>query len=256
MTNRKIVAKGEQIKDINIELNNITEQIEALKAQQNQLTYEKRKLTAEIIELKHADNKIANEQLVNEWLSEVTTKFDNEISADYDSFTQRSYITVSLCHQVTPQFAVTNTMLESQVKDYLHGIENTIKLYNELTAQNVFENLNLTYGYINENPFCTILMPKDDEHKSISLRLHNNGTVNVKIEDRVYDMPRYKAELYGGLTLVPVRIEDEYGNDINEYPFKLYNEQIMSINMLNTNLKLMLENFENSKNKFIKPFNE
>lgn len=257
MTNEKIVAKGEQIEAIDIELEDVTEQIKILQAQKDMLEGDKRKLTDEIIRLKQADNKTTNEQLVNKWASEMATKYDNKITVEHDDFIQRSYITVSLTvsswRQVSPQFAVTNNMSESQVKDYLHGIENTIKLFNEMAVQNMFENSNLSYGYIDEHSLHTIILLNNDAHKSISLRLRGDGLVDIEIEDCVYNMPRYEAKLYGELTLVPAVHEDEYGNDIGEYPFKLYEKQTVNIKMLGSGLKLMLSEFDKSKAQFIKP---
>lgn len=258
MTNEKIVAKGEQIEAIDIELEDVTEQIKILQAQKDMLEGDKRKLTDEIIRLKQVDNKTTNEQLINKWVSEMATKFDNKITVEHDDFIQRSYITVSLSvsswRQVGPQFAVTNNMSESQVKDYLHGIENTIKLFNEMAVQNMFENSNLSYGYIDEHSLHTIILPNDtDLNKFISLHLNDDGLVEVKIEDHVYHMSRYEAQLYGELTLVPDVREDEYGNDIGEYPFKLYEKQTINIKMLGSGLKLMLSEFDKSKAQFIKP---
>lgn len=258
MANEKIVAKGEQIKAINRELEDVTEQIKILQAQKDMLEGDKQKLTGEIAQLKQADNKTTNEQLVNKWVSKMKSKYDNKISVKHDDFIQRSYITVSLSvsswRQVSPQFAVTNNMSESQVKDYLHEIENIIKLFNEMAAQNVFENLNLTYDYIDEHSLYTIISLNDtDSNKSISLHLCDDGLVKVKIEDNVYDMPRYEAQLYGELTLVPVMAVDEYGNDIGKYPFKLYIERLININMLDSSLKLALDKFNKSKAQFIKP---
>ena len=258
MTNEKIVAKGEQIEAIDIELEDVTEQIKILQAQKDMLEGDKRKLTDEIIRLKQVDNKTTNEQLINKWVSEMATKFDNKITVEHDDFIQRSYITVSLSvsswRQVDPQFAVTNNMSESQVKDYLHGIENTIKLFNEMAVQNMFENSNLSYGYIDEHSLHTIILPNDtDLNKFISLHLNDDGLVEVKIEDHVYHMSRYEAQLYGELTLVPDVREDEYGNDIGEYPFKLYEKQTINIKMLGSGLKLMLSEFDKSKAQFINP---
>lgn len=258
MSNEKIVAKGKQIKAISRGLDDITEQIKILQAQKDMLECNKKQLTDEIAQLKQADNKATNEQLVNEWAAKMKSKYDNKISVEHDDFIQRSCITVSLSvsswRQVSPQFAVTNNMSESQVKDYLHGIENTIKLFNEMTVQNMFENSNLSYGYIDEHSLHTIILPNDtDLNKFISLHLNDNGLVEVKIEDHVYHMPRYEAQLYGELTLVPVVREDEYGNDIDEYPFKLYSESLIDIDMLGSSLKLMLSNFDKSKAQFINP---
>lgn len=218
MSNETIVKKGKQIEAINIELADVNEQIEILQAQANMLINDKKQLTNEIVELKQADNKTTNEQLVNKWVTKIKSKYDNKISVKHDDFSQCSYITVSLTvsswQQVSPQFAVTNNMSESQVKDYLHGIENTIKLFNEMAVQNVFENSNLSYGYIDEHSLHTIILLNNDAHKSISLRLRGDGLVDIEIEDCVYHMPRYEAKLYGELTLVPAVREDEYGNDI------------------------------------------
>ena len=258
MPNEKIVAKGKQIEELDIELADVNEQIKILQAQANMLTSNKKQLTKEIVELKQADNKTTNEQLVNKWVTKMKSKYDNKISVKHDDFIQRSYITVSLTvsswRQVSPQFAVTNNMSESQVKDYLHGIENTIKLFNEMAVQNMFENSNLSYGYIDEHSLHTIILPNDtDLNKFISLHLNDDGLVEVKIEDHVYHMSRYEAQLYGELTLVPDVREDEYGNDIGEYPFKLYSESLIDIDMLGTSLKLMLSKFDKSKTQFIKP---
>ena len=258
MSNEVIVKKGEQIKAIDIELEDVNQQMSILKAKVDMLTSDKNRLTKEIVDLKHNDNKTTNEQLVNKWVSKMKSKYDNKISVKHDDFIQRSYITVSLTvsswRQVSPQFAVTNNMSESQVKDYLHGIENTIKLFNEMAVQNMFENSNLSYGYIDEHSLHTIILPNDtDLNKFISLHLNDDGLVEVKIEDHVYHMSRYEAQLYGELTLVPDVREDEYGNDIGEYPFKLYSESLIDIDMLGTSLKLMLSKFDKSKTQFINP---
>lgn len=257
MSNEVIVKKSEQIKAIDIELEDVNQQMSILKAKVDMLTSDKNRLTKEIVELKHNDNKTTNERLIKEWVSEMKSKYDNKISVEHDDFIQRSYITVSLqvssWQQVSPQFAVTNNMSESQVKDYLHGIENTIKLFNEMAVQNVFENSNLSYGYIDEHSLYTIILLNNDAHKSISLRLRGDGLVDIEIEDCVYHMPRYEAKLYGELTLVPAVREDEYGNDIGEYPFKLYSESLIDIDMLGTSLKLMLSKFDKSKAQFINP---
>lgn len=254
MTNEAIVKKGEQIKAIDIELEDVNQQMSILKAKVDMLTSDKNRLTKEIADLKHNDNKTTNEQLVNKWVSKMKSKYDNKVSVKHDDFIQRLYITVSSWRQVSPQFAVTNNMSESQVKDYLHGIENTIKLFNEMAVQNMFENSNLSYGYIDEHSLHTIILPNDtDLNKFISLHLNDDGLVEVKIEDHVYHMSRYEAQLYGELTLVPDVREDEYGNDIGEYPFKLYSESPIDIDMLGTSLKLMLSKFDKSKTQFIKP---
>ena len=257
MSNEVIVKKSEQIKAIDIELEDVNQQMSILKAKVDMLTSDKNRLTKEIVELKHNDNKTTNERLIKEWVSEMKSKYDNKISVEHDDFIQRSYITVSLqvssWQQVSPQFAVTNNMSESQVKDYLHGIENTIKLFNEMAVQNVFENSNLSYGYIDEHSLYTIILLNNDAHKSISLRLRGDGLVDIEIEDCVYHMPRYEAKLYGELTRVPAVREDEYGNDIGEYPFKLYSESLIDIDMLGTSLKLMLSKFDKSKAQFINP---
>ena len=119
MSNETIAKKGEQIKAIDIELEDAKEQMSILKAKVDMLTSDKNRLTKEIVELKQADNKTTNEQLVNKWVSKMKSKYDNKISVKHDDFIQRSYITVSLTvsswRQVSPQFAVTNNMSESML---------------------------------------------------------------------------------------------------------------------------------------------
>lgn len=119
MSNEAIVQKGEQIKAIDVELEDVNQQMSILKAKVDMLTSDKNRLTKEIVDLKHNDNKTTNEQLVNKWVSKMKSKYDNKISVKHDDFIQRSYITVSLTvsswRQVSPQFAVTNNMSESML---------------------------------------------------------------------------------------------------------------------------------------------
>ena len=96
MSNEVIVKKGEQIKAIDIELEDVNQQMSILKAKVDMLTSDKNRLTKEIVDLKHNDNKTTNEQLVNKWVSKMKSKYDNKISVKHDDFIQRSYITVSL----------------------------------------------------------------------------------------------------------------------------------------------------------------
>ena len=65
MTNEAIVKKGEQVKAIEVELEDVKQQMEILKAKVDMLTSDKNRLTNEIVQLKQADNKTTNEQLVN-----------------------------------------------------------------------------------------------------------------------------------------------------------------------------------------------
>ena len=65
MSNEAIVKKGEQIKAIDVELDDVNQQMEILKAKADMLTSDKNRLTSEIVDLKHNDNKTTNEQLVN-----------------------------------------------------------------------------------------------------------------------------------------------------------------------------------------------
>lgn len=66
MSNETIVKKGEQIKAIDIELEDAKEQISILKAKVDMLTSDKNRLTKEIVELKHNDNHLTQEPLITE----------------------------------------------------------------------------------------------------------------------------------------------------------------------------------------------
>lgn len=66
MSNETIVKKGEQIKAIDIELEDAKEQISILKAKVDMLTSDKNRLTKEIVELKHNDNHLTQELLITE----------------------------------------------------------------------------------------------------------------------------------------------------------------------------------------------
>lgn len=53
MSNETIVKKGEQVKAIDVELEDVKQQMEILKAKADMLTSDKNRLTKEIVELKH-----------------------------------------------------------------------------------------------------------------------------------------------------------------------------------------------------------
>lgn len=66
MSNETIVKKGEQVKAIDVELEDVKQQMEILKAKADMLTSDKNRLTKEIVELKHNDNHLTQEPLITE----------------------------------------------------------------------------------------------------------------------------------------------------------------------------------------------
>ena len=75
MSNETIVKKGEQIKAIDIELEDVKQQVEILKAKANVLQSDKAQLTKEIIELKHNDNHLTQKPLITEWIDKMKSKY-------------------------------------------------------------------------------------------------------------------------------------------------------------------------------------
>lgn len=144
MANETIVKKGEQVKAIEVELEDVKQQMEILKAKANVLQSDKAQLTKEIVELKHNDNHLTQEPLITEWIDKMKSKYGIEITLGLTlkNGARLHRIDVVFDNNYVEYFHVSETKSEPVTKEFLDEIERTIILANELKAQNVLKELN------------------------------------------------------------------------------------------------------------------
>lgn len=153
-------------------------------------------------------------------------------------------------------FHVSETKSEPVTKEFLDEIERTIILANELKAQNVLKELNAESWYISKSSdkiFTSIYF--DESNKTISLRLKNDGLIDVHISETIYEVPQYKVELINSVYLKPKPSEDEYGNQSKEYSYELTYDRTVNINLAVQGIKSALENFDETQSKYVKSAN-
>lgn len=224
MTNEAIVKKGEQVKAIDIELEDVKQQMEILKAKADMLTSDKNRLTKEIVELKHNDNHLTQEPLITEWIDKMKSKYGIEITLGLTlkNGAELHRIDVAFDNNYAEYFHVSETKSEPATKEFLDEIERTIILVNELKAQNVLKELNAESWYISKSSdkiFTSIYF--NESNKSICLRLKKDGLIDVHISETIYEVPQYKVKLINSVYLKPKPSEDEYGNQFKEYSYEL-----------------------------------
>lgn len=260
MSNETIVAKGKQIEAINIELEDTEALIKQLKAKVNTLHLDKNRLTGEIIELKHNDNQLAQEPLINEWIGKMKSKYGNAINfgLGLKNGEEQYTITITFDDDKDEIFYVSKAKSESATKEFLDELEQTIILVNELFAQNVLEELNSDLVYVNKSSndnkiFTSIYF--DESNKTIRLRLRTDGLIDVHISETIYDVPQYQVELHNGVYLKPKATEDEYGNEIKKYAYELSKEQTVYIKLAVSSIKSALKKFDETQAKYVKSVN-
>ena len=204
MSNKAIVKKGEQVKAIEVELEDVKQQMEILKAKANVLQSDKAQLTKEIVELKHNDNHLTQEPLITEWIDKMKSKYGIEITLGLTlkNGAELHRIDVAFDNNYAEYFHVSETKSEPATKEFLDEIERTIILVNELKAQNVLKKLNAESWYISKSSdkiFTSIYF--DESNKTISLRLKKDGLIDVHISETIYEVPQYKVELINSVYL-------------------------------------------------------
>ena len=255
MANETIVKKGEQVKAIEVELEDVKQQMEILKAKANVLQSDKAQLTKEIIELKHNDNHLTQEPLITEWIDKMKSKYGIEITLGLTLKNGAGLhrIDVVFDNNYVEYFHVSETKSEPVTKEFLDEIERTIILANELKAQNVLKELNVESWYISKSSdkiFTSIYF--DESNKSICLRLKKDGLIDVHISETIYDVPQYKVQLLNSVYLKPKPSEDEYGNQFKEYSYELTYDRTVNINLAVQGIKSALENFDETQSKYVK----
>ena len=255
MSNETIVKKGEQIKAIDIELEDVKEQMSILKAKVDMLTSDKNRLTKEIVELKHNDNHLTQEPLITEWIDKMKSKYGIEITLGLTlkNGAELHRIDVAFDNNYAEYFHVSETKSEPATKEFLDEIERTIILVNELKAQNVLKKLNAESWYISKSSdkiFTSIYF--DESNKTISLRLKKDGLIDVHISETIYEVPQYKVKLINSVYLKPKPSEDEYGNQFKEYSYELTYDRTVNINLAVQGIKSALENFDETQAKYVK----
>lgn len=255
MANETIVKKGEQVKAIEVELEDVKQQMEILKAKANVLQSDKAQLTKEIVELKHNDNHLTQEPLITEWIDKMKSKYGIEITLGLTLKNGAGLhgIDVVFDNNYVEYFHVSETKSEPVTKEFLDEIERTIILANELKAQNVLKELNAESWYISKSSdkiFTSIYF--DESNKSICLRLKKDGLIDVHISETIYDVPQYKVQLLNSVYLKPKPSEDEYGNQFKEYSYELTYDRTVNINLAVQGIKSALENFDETQSKYVK----
>ena len=254
MANETIVKKGEQVKAIEVELEDVKQQMEILKAKADMLTSDKNRLTKEIVDLKHNDNHLTQEPLITEWIDKMKSKYGIEITLGLTLKNGAGHrIDVVFDNNYVEYFHVSETKSEPVTKEFLDEIERTIILANELKAQNVLKELNAESWYISKSSdkiFTSIYF--DESNKSICLRLKKDGLIDVHISETIYDVPQYKVQLLNSVYLKPKPSEDEYGNQFKEYSYELTYDRTVNINLAVQGIKSALENFDETQSKYVK----
>ena len=258
MANETIVKKGEQVKAIEVELEDVKQQMEILKAKANVLQSDKAQLTKEIVELKHNDNHLTQEPLITEWIDKMKSKYGIEITLGLTLKNGAGLhrIDVVFDNNYVEYFHVSETKSEPVTKEFLDEIERTIILANELKAQNVLKELNAESWYISKSSdkiFTSIYF--DESNKSICLRLKKDGLIDVHISETIYDVPQYKVQLLNSVYLKPKPSEDEYGNQFKEYSYELTYDQTVNINLAVQGIKSALKKFDETQAIYVKSVN-
>lgn len=258
MANETIVKKGEQVKAIDVELEDVKQQMEILKAKANVLQSDKAQLTKEIVELKHNDNHLTQEPLITEWIDKMKSKYGIEITLGLTLKNGAGLhrIDVVFDNNYVEYFHVSETKSEPVTKEFLDEIERTIILANELKAQNVLKELNAESWYISKSSdkiFTSIYF--GESNKSIRLRLKKDGLIDVHISETIYEVPQYKVKLINSVYLKPKPSEDEYGNQFKEYSYELTYDRTVNINLAVQGIKSALENFDETQAKYVKSVN-
>lgn len=255
MANETIVKKGEQVKAIEVELEDVKQQMEILKAKADMLTSDKNRLTKEIVDLKHNDNHLTQEPLITEWIDKMKSKYGIEITLGLTLKNGAGLhrIDVVFDSNYVEYFHVSETKSEPVTKEFLDEIERTIILANELKAQNVLKELNAESWYISKSSdkiFTSIYF--DESNKSICLRLKKDGLIDVHISETIYDVPQYKVQLLNSVYLKPKPSEDEYGNQFKEYSYELTYDRTVNINLAVQGIKSALKKFDETQSKYVK----
>lgn len=255
MTNEAIVKKGEQVKEINVELETVRELIKQLNGKAKALEQDKNKLTQEIVDLKHKDNQAVQETLIKEWIDKMKGKYDNEIilGLTLKNSAGLHRIGVAFDDDHADYFHVSGTKSESATKEFLNEIERTIILVNELKAQNVLDELNAESWYISKSSdkiFTSIYF--DESNKTIRLRLKKDGLIDVHISKSIFEVPQYKVQLINSVYLKPKPFEDEYGNQSDEYSYELTYDRTVYIDSAVQGIKSALKNFDETQSKYVK----
>lgn len=224
---------------------------------------DKKRLTKEIVELKHNGNQTILESLIKEWVDKMKSKYSNKIDFSYGMFNGNEFYVISIeLSDNIESFYVSKTKSESAAKAYLDELERTIILVNELDAQNVLGELKadsvLFTGNSSDNHLYTIIY-SEESNKSISLHLEDNDLVSIRIREAIYnipqykvELPKYKPELIGNMYLKPKQFEDGYSNQLDKYAYELISLYVVNIDSAVQSLKLALKNFDETQSKYVK----
>lgn len=244
------------------DLAKVKERISALNSELGELYNEQKQLEQEIAKRKREIDMPVREKLIDEWVEQQPSKFDitinfSEYNKDYDIHVKRGDYGFAF----SELFFVRKSMSDSEVKCYLAEITENLNLIDELVNQNVYneqfgdeifaDKLTIRSHFKTGKLYSYIYMdePYESEDSQLDIRLNKIGDNSVQAHViyevcEVYDKPNCKVQLNDTTEFV-----------IERSPFTLTHKQTISFDNMVSDIKKLVDNFENMKAEHIKYLN-
>ena len=237
----------------------VKEKIKALNSELGELLNEQKQLEEAIA--KNKTGMPVREKLIAEWIEQQPAKFDITFSLN-SAFSKEDYVIHAkrgdYGFEFSELFFVREQTNDTDVKRYLDEIAENLNLIDELVNQNVYgeqfgdeifaDKLAIRSHFKTGKLYSYIYMdePYESEDSRLDIRLNKIGDNSVQAQViyevcEVYDKPNCKVQL----------------NDTTEFfiersPFTLTSKQTISFDNMVSNIKKLVDNFENVKAEHIK----
>lgn len=239
----------------------VKEKIKTLNSELSGLLSEQKRLEQVITETERKTNGTVREKMIDEWIEQQSPNFDitfNLNSAfskeDYDIYVRRN----DNSYKFSELFFVRDTMSDSDAKDYLNRITDSLNLIDELIAQNVYNETVFSKAYINKlgiredyvtgKLYVYIFIYTDELSSDLDLTVRLNKADDNSVQAQVsYD--EY------GISKYAIRVNNTTDFIIEEHPVKLTSKQIVPFNDMVPEIKKLFKDIENVKGQYIKPVN-
>lgn len=244
------------------DLAKVKERISLLNSELGELYNEQKQLEQEIAKRKREIDMPVREKLIDEWVEQQPSKFDikvtfSEYDKDYVIHAKRS----DYGFEFSELFFVREQTNDTDVKRYLDEIAENLNLIDELVNQNVYgEQFGdeifadklavrgaVKTGKLYSHIYIDEPNEQEDSHVDICLNKIDSKTVQVKVFYEVY-------EVYDKLQC-KVKLNDTTDFIIERSPFTLTSTQTIPFNNMVSEIKKLLNNFENMKAEHIKYLN-
>lgn len=240
----------------------VKEKIKALNSELSGLLSEQKQLEDAIA--KNKTDMPVREKLIAEWIEQQPAKFDITFSLN-SAFSKEDYVIHAkrgdYGFEFSELFFVREQTNDTDVKRYLDEIAENLNLINELVNQNVYgEQFGdeifadklavrgaVKTGKLYSHIYIDEPNEQEDSHVDICLNKIDSKTVQVKVfyeVYEVYDKPQCK-----------VKLNDTTDFIIERSPFTLTSTQTIPFNNMVSEIKKLLNNFENMKAEHIKYLN-